>query len=164
VTAGMNAGSVYASTAPGVQSGNVMEAQSGGIQAGVQQEAANNTLNVSNYNASLEALQDVQSLGQTAESFNSSGVMLEGSPMAVLNQQRQLAAAGIGQTMQQGGLQAMMQNTQANQTLNATRAQLIGTDIGYTAGLGQADITQENADATAVDNGIVGGLTALALA
>jgi hypothetical protein len=146
VVAGTNAGSVYASQYPGVASGEAMSAQTSGIQAGLEQEQANNTLNVGNYNASMETLQDVQSIGNTAESFNAGGVLPQGSPMAVLNQQRELAAAGIGQTMQQAGLQATMQNTQANATINASRAQLLGVANDYTQGLENADITQENAD------------------
>jgi hypothetical protein len=121
-----------------------MQAQTGGIQAGLEQQQANNTLNVSNYNASMQTLQDVQSLGNTAESFNSGGVLMQGSPLAVLEQQRQIAAAGIGQTMQQGELQAQIQNTQANQNINATRSALLGISNQYTQGLENADIQQEN--------------------
>jgi len=143
----MNAGSVYASSYPGVASGEAMAAQTGGIQAGLDQEQANNTLDVSNYNASMETLQAKQSLGNIAEGFNAGGVLMEGSPMAVLNQARQVAEAGINQTMQQGGLQAQVENTKANADINATRAQLLGIANNYTSGLASADITQENADA-----------------
>lgn len=141
---GANAGSVYSSQYPGVEAGEAAQAQTSGIQAGLEQEQANNTLNVGNYNASMETLQDIQSLGNTAESFNSGGVLMQGSPLAVLEQQRQLAAAGIGQTMQQAGLQATMQNTQANQTINATRSQLLGIANNYTQGLENADVEQED--------------------
>lgn len=143
----MNAGSVYASSYPGVASGEAMAAQTGGIQAGLDQQQANNTLDVSNYNASMETLAAKQSLGNIAEGFNAGGVLMQGSPMAVLNQARQVAAAGIGQTMQQGGLQADVENTKANADINATRAQLLGIANNYTSGLASADITQENADA-----------------
>jgi len=142
----MNAGSVYASSYPGVEAGQAMSAQTSGIEAGLQEEQAQNTLNVGNYNASMETLAAKQSLGNTAESFNAGGVLPEGSPMGVLNQQRQLAALGINQSMQQSGLQAQMQNTQANATINASRAALLGISNQYTAGLANADITQENAD------------------
>jgi hypothetical protein len=135
---------VYASQWPGVSAGEAMQAQTGGIQSGLEQEQAQNTLNVSNFNSSMQTLQDVQSIGNTAESFNAGGVFMQGSPLAVVNQERQLAAAGINQTMQQGGLQAQIQNTQANQTINATRSQLLGISNDYTQGLANADIQQED--------------------
>jgi hypothetical protein len=141
-----------------------MTAQTGGIQAGLDQEQANNTLDVSNYNASMETLQAKQSLGNIAEGFSAGGVMLGGSPMAVLNQARQVAEAGIDQTLQQGGLQAQVENTKANADINATRAQLLGIANQYTSGLASADITQENADAQAVTTGITLGLGAVAAA
>jgi hypothetical protein len=145
--AGLNAGSVYSSLGPGFESGQAMTAQSGGIQAGLEQEQANNTLNVGNYNASMQTFQDIQSLGNTQEGFNAGGVLPSGSPMGVLNQARALATANIDQMQQQTSLQAMMQNTQANQTINATRSQLLGNANNYTSGLANADITQENAQA-----------------
>jgi hypothetical protein len=141
---GANAGSVYASQYPGVEAGQAMQAQTGGIQAGLQQEEANNTLNVGNYNASMQTLQDEQTLGNTAESFNAGGVLMQGSPLGVLEQQRQVAAAGVNQMQQQTGLQAQMQNTQANQTINATRSQLLGMSNQFTSGLANADIEQED--------------------
>lgn len=141
-----------------------MSAQTGGIQAGLDQQQANNTLDVSNYNASMETLAAKQSLGNIAEGFNAGGVLMQGSPMAVLNQARQVAAAGISQTMQQGGLQANVENTKANADINASRAQLLGIANSYTAGLASADITQENADAQAVTGGIGMGLGVLAAA
>jgi hypothetical protein len=164
LVAGTNAGSVYASSYPGVKAGQVMSAQTGGIQAGLDQQQANNTLDVSNYNASMETLAAKQSLGNIAEGFNAGGVLMQGSPMAVLNQARQVAAAGISQTMQQGGLQANVENTKANADINASRAQLLGIANSYTAGLASADITQENADAQAVTGGIGMGLGVLAAA
>lgn len=161
MVAGLNAGSVYASSYPGVEAGQVMSAQTGGIQAGLDQEQANNTLDVSNYNASMETLQAKQSLGNIAEGFNAGGVLMEGSPMAVLNQERQIAEAGIGQTMQQGGLQAQIENTKANADINATRAQLLGIANQYTSGLASADITQENTEAKDVWGGLSLGLGAI---
>jgi hypothetical protein len=143
----MNAGSVYASMGPGFESGQAMTAQSGGIQAGLDQAAANNTLNVSNFNASMAALQDKLGIAQAQENYNAGGVLPSGSPMGALNQARLLATANINQTMQQGLFQANNQNTNAVQTINATRSQLLGNANTYTSGLANADITQENAQA-----------------
>lgn len=144
---GLNAGSVYASTGPGFESGQVMTAQSGGIQAGLDQAAANNTLNVSNFNASMQTLQDSLGISQAQENYNAGGVLPSGSPMGALNQARLLAKANIGQITQQGLFAANNQNTAANQSINATRSQLLGNTNQFTSGLANADITQENAQA-----------------
>jgi len=121
-----------------------MTAQESGIQAGLQQQAANNTLNVSNYDASMQTLQAKQNLANTAETYNAGGVLMQGSPLGMLEQSRQLAAGQINQIMQQGSLQALMQNTAAVAGINTTRSQLLGTDNSFTSGLANADVEQEN--------------------
>lgn len=141
---GANAGSVYASQYPGVKAGQDMQAQSAGIQAGAQQQQANNTLEVGNYNASMEALQAKQKISNVAEGYNAGGVLPEGTPMGVLEQARQLSVLGINQTLSQSSLEAQFENTKANQTINASRAALLGISNQYTQGLANADITAEN--------------------
>lgn len=118
--------------------------QSVGIKAGAEQQEANNILTQGNYNASLEAFQDHMFRENQAEGFNGSGVLLEGSPMANLQQTKMLADLGVANTQNQALLQSNLTNMEANQTINSGRSQLLGNENQFITGQANADIEQQN--------------------
>jgi len=145
--AGMYAPQAFQQTYPGFNAGQQAAAQSVGIQSWAQQAQAGNDLTVAGYNAGLAALSGHLTRESEAEQFNSSGVLLSGSPLAQLNQTRQLAIGQINQIQQQGLLQATLGNTQANQTINQGTAALTGNLTNWNSGYANAVTTKENQEA-----------------
>jgi hypothetical protein len=141
------AGKAYAATAPGVAATQEMSAQSTGIQAGGQEQQAQNELQVAGYDAGLQALQGHLGRENQAEGYNASGVLLQGSPLAALEQTRQLAAASIAQTQNQGLLQGQLQDQLSNQTINAGRAGVLGNENSFITGQANANISDQNNEA-----------------
>lgn len=137
---GANAGAVYQASQPGVAAAEQMTLDNAGLQAGAQQEQSFNELSQGQYNSGLVAFQGHQALANQAEQYNASGVMLNGSPLQVLEQTRQLANAQVANIQNQAMLQAQLYNIQANQTLNAAQANVTGLQNQFNSGLAQANI------------------------
>jgi hypothetical protein len=163
---GMNAGSVYAAQQPGMAAGMASSAQNVGIQAGAQEEQAGNEMQVAGYNSGLAALEGHLTRENQAEDYNASGVLLQGSPLAQLEQTRQLASAQVSQIQNQGLMQAQLEDTNANQTINSGRAAMLGTMNQELQGQENANIEQENVganDLNEIGNNVEKGLQLAAM-
>ena len=144
----------YAAGAPGLMASETMQGQNYGLQAQNQQLQAGNAISQAGYNAGLTALQGHLTRENEAEQFNGGGVLLEGSPLAQLEQTRQLALSQINNIQQQGMLQGQTYNTEANQTLNQGAAQLLGMSNNYQVGQANAQISDTNNQANLEWQGI----------
>lgn len=92
---------------------------------------------------------------QQAQGYNNSGVELEGSPMKVLEQTRQLAQTQVASIISQGQQQSNALLIGANQTLNNGYAGLLGQTNDYITSVAQAKIQAEQN----TESGFAGDLT-----
>lgn len=81
---------------------------------------------------------------EQAQGYNNSGVMLEGSPMKVLEQTRNMASEQVSNIIAQGQFSSQSLLMQSTQTLNQGYASLLGQNNDYQTSLAQAKIGASN--------------------
>lgn len=80
-----------------------------------------------------------------AQAYNNSGVLLEGSPMKVLENTRQLAQQQVSNIIAQGQLTSQSLLQKGTQTINQGYASLLGQNNSYLTDLAGAKIGASNA-------------------
>jgi hypothetical protein len=141
---GVNAGQVYAATAPGFAASQQMTQQNADLQYQARSMQAANEITQGDYNAGLVALGAGKAIANQTEQYNASGVQLRGSPLMVLEQTRQLANAQIANMQGQALLQANLYYQQAQGGMNNARAQMLGQQMAFNTGQTNADISGAN--------------------
>lgn len=104
---------------------NALEAQSQLVEAEAEAEARRKE-------RQIRSFRDAQ-----AARFNKSGVMLEGTPLLVLQETINLGREEVDAVLARGNAQANLVRTQAGRTRSAGRNALIGGLTGAVSGLGQ---------------------------
>jgi hypothetical protein len=106
-------------------------------QANTEQEALmqEKQAQVASDEAGIAAEQKAREVQTTrseqANAYSASGVLLEGSPLAVLEATRRLGSQEVDALMRRGAAQADLYNQQANITRNQGRASLLGSQTAY---------------------------------
>lgn len=94
--------------------------------------------------AEQAALEGASFREQQAQAYNNSGVLVEGSPMKVLEQTRQLAQQQVSNIIAQGQLTSQSLLQKSTQTINQGYASLLGQNNDYLTQLAQAKISSSN--------------------
>lgn len=126
-----NANQIYASAVNPLAGAMSEQASAAAGEQQQQNAQADLALAEANETAQQEARNTVQTRETQAQGYNSSGVMLQGSPLAVLNQTVQLGQQEIQATMARGNAQANLLRQQAYMTGSTNRAQLIGEQANF---------------------------------
>lgn len=142
---------------PALQTSQGVYEQAFQQNAALDQQSASLVEQTSALNAENAAIEGKTFREQQAQGYNNSGVLLEGSPMKVLEQTRQMAQNQVNSIISTGQQTSNQLLTQANQTLNAGYVGLLGQSNDYLTSLAQAKI----ASATNTTNGLAGDLTQL---
>lgn len=128
------------------QQTNMFDIMSGPYQALLAQQQDNYNQEAALYEQQAQIAQD--EAAQTAEAkaregqramqdqanqYNASGVLLEGSPLAVLDETRRLAQQEVDAIMRRGSAQSALYRRQGALIRNKGRADILGANIDYQA-------------------------------
>lgn len=126
-------------------------------EADLYDQQAQIALDEAGRDAEIKARDAEKFRAQQALNYSASGVLLEGSPMEVLNETRRLASQEIDATLARGGAQADLLRQRAMQTRTVGRASLLGEQAKYTQQATQARIQEINNRGTGVP-GLIGSI------
>ena len=116
-----------------------MQQQSIDQDVAMQNEQADIALQESIFAARKTAREGLEFRETQAKAYNSSGFLLEGSPMDTLNSTRNLVNEEVDAISRRGVAQTNLIRGQANRTANEGRAQILGQQIKYSSDRASAE-------------------------
>ena len=126
--------------------------------ASLDEEQAGLTEQTAALNAENAAIEGRDMMGQQAQGYNNSGVLLQGTPMKVIAQTQSLANEQVSNIIAQGQASSNSSLIQANQTLNNGYAALLGQNNSYLTNLAQDKISANLNMVNGFSNDITGAI------
>ena len=128
----------------GQKSSTAFDSGTMGLLWGMQQQATQDQVDSLNWQADIAIKESIRAAQKTAreglhfreqqaQGYNSSGFLLEGSPMAVLNETRKLVNEEVDAIAEQGANRAKLIRQQANQVGNEGRASILGQQMKFSS-------------------------------
>lgn len=131
---------VYAKAQNPLNGAMALQASATENQAQAYEQQADFSIQDATNQAQQIAFEALQARENQAQAYNSSGVLLEGTPLAVLEQTRQQGQKQINAVMQQGALTADLLRRNALVTRSQGRAALLGEQNDWLTQQAQAKI------------------------
>lgn len=149
--------SIYNSMAPSFYAAQGLQQQNIDLQSKLYGDQANAILQDAAEQAKLVQQEGRRMVGQHSIDYAHSGVQISGTPLKVLQKERQMIAADVASIQRRGLAQANLLRMQGMIAANEGRAQMIGSNMNFQAARQQAAM----AESASSRNNFMSGLGAL---
>ena len=154
---GSGQSSIYNSMAPQFYAAQGIQQQNIDLQQQYYSQAAGAVLADAAEQAKIVQQEGRRIVGQHSIDYTHSGVQLEGTPLKVLQKERQMIAADVASIRRRGMAQANLLRMQGQIIANEGRAQMIGSNMQFNAQRQQAAM----ADSASRSNNFMSALGSL---
>lgn len=136
---------IYNSMAPQFQAAQSVQQQNIDLTGKLYGDQANAVMQDAAEQAKLVQQQGRMQIGQHSIDYTHSGVQLEGTPLKVLQKERQMVQADVASIQRRGLAQANLLRMQGQIAMNEGRASMIGANMQFQAQRQQAAMADSNA-------------------